>query len=584
MGDGAVIGINLGNTYGSIACINQHGHADVIANENGERQIATRIGFNGDQVYNGNEATPQLVRNAHNVIDNFVNLVGRTFGELTDEEKARKSAPVIDVDGTPSFRVQMNGKDTVLSAHDVLVRFIGVLNGAAKDFMSGVPIVGTVLSVPLWYNDAQIAALEKAAADAGLKVLQVIPVAAAALVAYGLTLPGTRGELPAHPVGAEGAPYAPEQMLDRDVVVVDFGGSSLDVTVVAARAGLYSVLAYDHDASIGGRTLDDVLVEHLAKEFTKKTKVSIGQQDLRAWAKLRNEAEITKRALSASNSAQCSVESLAEGIDFSASVNRMRLNLLASKVYVRVQENVTKVLRAAGLDVCKVDEVVLVGGAARLSGLAEQLQLLFSEESGTAITAAIDTDQVIARGNAIYADTIVSLPPTSEERTFIEKLANTRAENEPALQVPATKRYVGIVVDAPAGVDEKRIIDGQYFVTVVPPLTPLPARRSVRLPLAPGASASLVRIAEGTPDVRVDEIAPEPLDDEQDEDEEPPEPEQVRTPLVRADAARLVELLIPHKDGAQHVTLEFIVLSGGQVTVEAHADAGDVVASAKIGA
>ena len=80
--DGAVIGINLGNTYGSIACINQHGRADVIANENGERQIATRIAFNGDQVYSGNEATPQLVRNAHNVIDNFVNLVGRSYSCL----------------------------------------------------------------------------------------------------------------------------------------------------------------------------------------------------------------------------------------------------------------------------------------------------------------------------------------------------------------------------------------------------------------------------------------------------------------------------------------------------------------------
>ena len=69
---GAVIGINLGNTYGSLACINQHGRADVIANESGERQIATRIAFNGDQVYHGNEATPQLIRNAPNVIDNFV--------------------------------------------------------------------------------------------------------------------------------------------------------------------------------------------------------------------------------------------------------------------------------------------------------------------------------------------------------------------------------------------------------------------------------------------------------------------------------------------------------------------------------
>ena len=186
--DGAVIGINLGNTYGSIACINQHGRADVIANENGERQIATRIAFNGDQVYSGNEATPQLVRNAHNVIDNFVNLVGRSYSDLGEDEKARKSSQVLDVNGTPSFRVEINGQETVLSAHDVLVRFIGVLYNAAKDFMSGTPIIGAVLSVPLWFSDAQMAAIEAAARDATLPVLEMVPAPAAALAAYSLSL------------------------------------------------------------------------------------------------------------------------------------------------------------------------------------------------------------------------------------------------------------------------------------------------------------------------------------------------------------------------------------------------------------
>jgi heat shock protein 1/8 len=74
---GAVIGINLGQSYGSIACINQHGRADVIANEDGERQMATRIAFDEGQVYMGNQATPQLVRNSANVIDKFVNLLGK---------------------------------------------------------------------------------------------------------------------------------------------------------------------------------------------------------------------------------------------------------------------------------------------------------------------------------------------------------------------------------------------------------------------------------------------------------------------------------------------------------------------------
>ncbi|WFD03394.1 Hsp70 protein that interacts with Zuo1p [Malassezia obtusa] len=585
--EGAVIGINLGNTYGSIACINQHGRADVIANENGERQIATRISFNGDQVYTGNEATPQLVRNAANTIDGFVNLVGRKYSELAPEELQRKSAQVIDVGDVPSFKVTIDGKETVLSAHDVLVRFIGVLYGAAKDFLSGVPIVGAVLSVPIWWSDAQIQALDSAAADAGLKVLQVIPVAASTLVAYGLTQPGPQGELPSHPDGDQGKPYAPEKTLDRNVVVVDFGGSSLDVTVVASRAGLYSVRAYVHDKSVGGRALDDVLVDYFAKEFAKKTKVTIGEGDARAWAKLRNEAEVTKRSLSASNSAQCSVESLAEGLDFSGNINRTRFNLLAGSVYQRAQANVAEAIKQAQLDPCQIDEVVLAGGSARLPGLAEQLSFLFAEESDTHITASIDSDQVIARGNAVYAQAIVQTPQDAEERKFVESLANTRRENTDALQVPATARPVGVVLDAPTGEAaervEKQIVDGQLFVPLVAAGTPVPARRAFRFPVADGAASTLVRIAEATPEVRVDTIQPEPLDEE-DEDEEPLEPEEVKTAYFKPDAQRLAELVVP-TSGAKSVTVELVVLSGGQITAEAKVDdAADAAATAKIGA
>lgn len=543
------------------------------ANENGERQIATRIAFNGDQVYLGNEATPQLVRNAHNVIDKFVTLVGRSFSELDEQEKARVSAPVIDVNGTPSFRVDINGTETVLSAHDVLVRFIRALNGTAADFLSGTPIVGAVLSVPQWYNDAQIAALHKAATEAGLNVLQIIPVSVAPLVAYGLTSPGPLGEAPEIDDNAE--PYPSDKVLDRTVAVVDMGGTSLDVSIVAARAGIYSVLSYEHNKSVGGRAIDDALVAYFAKEFAKKTKVTIADTDARAWAKLRNESETTKRALSASNTAHCSVESLADGIDFSSSINRMRLNLLVGSVYGEAQATFQRALEKAKLDASQIDEVILAGGSARLAGLAEQLSFLFAEDS-TRITETIDSDQVIARGNALYAQTIVNLPADSEERRFIESLPNTRAENNSKLQVQATTRPLGIVFDAPA--DDKRAVDGRLFISVVPELTPVPARRVVRVPLA--NSSSVVRVAQGTPAVRVDKIDPPPAEEDE-EDDEPLEPEEVRTAYVRGDAP-IAELVVP-SNGEQSATVHFTVGTDGRATVEAFVS-DKSVASATIGA
>ncbi|PWZ03466.1 actin-like ATPase domain-containing protein [Testicularia cyperi] len=573
---GAVIGINFGHSYSSIACINQHGRADVIANEDGERQLATRIAFNGDQVYLANQATPQLVRNAPNVIDGFVNLLGRSFAEISESEKARPSAAVIDSNGSPAFKVQIEDNETILTVHDASVRFLRSLFLTAKDFLSGVPIAGAVLSVPQWYTTAQIAALKKAAEEAGLIVLQIIPAPAAALSAYKLTTPQGPGELPAHPDGVEGAPYGPGKELDRNVVVVDMGGSSTDVTVVAARAGLFSTLASLHDATVGGSTLDQALVNFFAKEFTKKTKITIRDDDKRAWAKLRNEAEISKRSLSASNSAQCSVESLAEGIDFTGSVNRMRFDMLAGGAYAKVIANVEKALAEAGLEACQVDEVILAGGSARLSGLSDRLAVLFGgeEENGTHITSSIDSDQVIARGCAFQAQIIAAAPEGSKESAYIHSVPFTPVAEVADLTVKATSKPVGLVLDAPSSnaddVDvEKQLVDGKLFVTLVAANTPLPARRSFRLPVAKGAESVALTLAQGTPSVRVDTIAAPEADDDDDEDDEPLEPEQLRTAYVKPDAT-LAQLAVPTPaKGSKPVEIQLLLDAAGKLSIEA---------------
>ncbi|GAC75364.1 U1 snRNP component [Moesziomyces antarcticus T-34] len=520
---GAVIGINFGHSYSSIACINQHGRADVIANEDGERQLATRIAYNGDQVYLANQATPQLVRNAPNVIDNFVNLLGRPFSELTDAEKKRNSAPVIDSNGAPAFQVEIDGTQTVLTVHEVSVRFLRSLFLTAKDFLSGVPIAGAVLSVPQWLPQQQISALKAAAEEAGLIVLQE---------------------------------------LDRNVVVVDMGGSSTDVALVAARAGLYSTLAYLHDATVGGATLDAALVAFFAKEFTKKTKVTIADTDKRAWAKLRNESEFTKRALSASNSATCSVESLAEGIDFTGTVNRMRFDMLAGPAFGKVVAAVEKVLAQAKVEACQVDEVVLAGGSARLSGLADRLAGLFgdAEEGGAHITASIDADQVIARGCAIQAQVIAAAPEGSKEAAFLTELPKAPVDSLAELKVQATSAPIGLV-----------LADGA-FVTLVPSNTAYPLRRSFRLPVAKGAESVAVTLDQGIDDVKVETIQPDPEDIDEDDDE-PLEPETRKTAITKPAGKGLAAFTVPTPaKGAKSVLLTLEAAAPGKLSVSARED------------
>ncbi|MCO5565778.1 hypothetical protein L7F22_019453 [Adiantum nelumboides] len=573
---GAVIGINLGQSYGSIACINQHGRADVIANEDGERQLATRIAFDGDQVYLGNQATPQLVRNSANVIDKFINLLGRSYSELSEADKQRNSSPVVDVNGVPSFRVQIDGKETVLSAHDVAVRYIRSLFLTAKDFLSGVPIAGAVLSVPLNYLPKQQEALKAAATEAGLIVLQLIPAPAAALTAYKLTSP-QGSQLPSHPDGEEGQAYLPGSELDRTVLVVDVGGTSTAITLVHARSGLYTLLATEINPSVGGITIDDALATYLSKEFTKKTKVPIEASNHRAWAKLRNAVEQTKRTLSASNSAQISIESLADGVDFSNPVNRLRIDICARKVWDEVQSLCGKALQKAGLQSAHVDEVILVGGTSRLQGLKDNLEAYFPER--THLTDSIDADQAIARGCAIHAQAIATAEESAPEHRHLTSLPLAHPNEIKELQVRSLTKPIGLVVSDPStsgsslsngNAEEvnRRVIDGKLFVPLIPTGTPLPARRAFTLSVQ--GSSALINLYEGDESVRVDKVE-RPKDEDEDEDDEDLDEEdkyiEVRT-VVTKPSKELAKVVVP-KEAIQKnsVRVEIRVSAEGKGSV-----------------
>lgn len=143
---------------------------------------------------------------------------------------------------------------------------------------------------------------------------------------------------------------------DRLIVVADLGGNRSDVAVVASRGGMYSVLATAHDYALGGAQLDQVLIDHFAKEFQKIHKTD-AREDPRSLAKLKLECEAVKKALSQSASAAFSVESLAHGNDFRSTINRTRYELLAGKVLANFTRLIEEVVRKAELEILDIDEV-----------------------------------------------------------------------------------------------------------------------------------------------------------------------------------------------------------------------------------
>ena len=193
-----------------------------------------------------------------------------------------------------------------------------------------------MITVPTDFSEQQKEALDKAAKEAGIEVLQFISEPIAAVLAY------------------DARPEA--NVSDKVVVVADLGGTRSDVAVIASRGGMYSILATSHDYETGGAQLDQILINHFAKEFIKKNKTD-PRENPRSLAKLKLEVEGTRKALSLGANASISVESLAEGIDFSSTINRTRYETLANKVFGSFTRLIEGAVKKADLDLLDVDEV-----------------------------------------------------------------------------------------------------------------------------------------------------------------------------------------------------------------------------------
>lgn len=370
----------------------------------------------------------------------------------------------------PTPRSEPTHTTRILTVSEVTTLFLASLLQSAEDFL-GKKVQGAVITVPSTFTHAQKDALEKAAADAGINVYQLLEESGAVAVT-------TTTEL-----WSAGTTLLP----DRTQLVVDLGASSLSLYLHSIRDGLVYALASSHTTEVGGDQVDSALVKFFAAEFTKKTKTrltvcpAVHNTDQRAEAKLRLAVEHTKRTLSASpGAATCSVESLKDGLDFTGSVNRMRFDLLARPVYSAVTHHVKSLLHSAEVDAFAVDEIVYVGGTACLPGLDEHLCLSggFNEtvstpfSVGTVVGGGIgDPTTILARGCAVQAALIASIPDEEEE---LRKAFERGSEATSVKATPYT-----IALRFPDETNEDGI-----WIPVLLRETPLPARRSTQFDIA----------------------------------------------------------------------------------------------------
>ncbi|KAI9188446.1 Hsp70 protein that interacts with Zuo1p [Blastocladiella emersonii ATCC 22665] len=531
------VAFSLGSEYATFTLLPAEAgqRGEIIANEDGERQIPAIVAIAGSEEIAGTAAKAQMIRNMVGTVRRFVPLVGLKFAD-PKVDAAAKATPVPveeNADGFPEFVLTHyvlpdNAKDedepeeltTRYTPENLTTVLLRTLKQSAESY-TGARVARCVLSYPTDFSSEQQQSLVRAAQAAGMEVASLIPEPVAATLAY---------EHIKRTVGHTGC--------NGVTVVADVGASSTTISLMNQFAGLITPIAHT-TLPIGGVTLDQALAGHFAADFKKRTQHDT-TTNRKATEKLLVACEIARKVLSQATIANCHVESFYEGIDYVSSVNRTRFETLAAKWKRQLDAGITDFLEAQNVDADEVDHVLLVGGVA----FTPFVQRMFENKFGrAAIETQIDGDEAVAFGTAIHG-----LQPAAHHTAH----GAEHADRETA--APHLTHAIGVL-------DTKG-----HFVTVIPRDTPIPVKHAVIVPVADAANV-LVQVAEGR------ELEPLPESDdeaeESDEENEDDDEEEDAIPLYKG--TLLGELAVEATAGQalDKVELVFTVSAEGKLHVSA---------------
>lgn len=358
------VGIDLGTTHSLVAAV-RNSVPEVLLDEQGGALLPSVVHYGPDgTVLVGDEARSRQGTDTLNTISSVKRLMGRSLQEARVRGVAYEFA---QDDAVVRIRTAQGDVTPIEISSDILK----TLRLRAEQALGG-ELVGAVVTVPAYFDDAQRQATRDAARLAGLTVLRLLNEPTAAAIAYGLDQ------------GAEGI-YA----------VYDLGGGTFDLSILKLSQGVFEVVATGGDTSLGGDDFDEAIVAHAAAEAG----IDLGALARQSRRDLLLAARRAREALSDADQTHFIVE-LDHAGRIDQSLTREVFERLAQPLIKRTLDTAVATLRDAGIGVKQVRGVVMVGGATRMPVVQREVRNLF----GTAPLTNLDPDQVVALGAALQAN------------------------------------------------------------------------------------------------------------------------------------------------------------------------------------
>ena len=369
-----ILGIDLGTTNSAMAVV-QGGEPVIFENAEGARTTPSIVALSKTNERSvGLLAKRQAVTNPKNTIYQIKRFIGHTFDEANVQKD--KAAVPFEMRKSANGGIEVQMGDSWHSPEEISAMILQKLKRDAEARL-GETITEAVITVPAYFNDAQRAATKDAGKIAGLEVKRIINEPTAAALAYGFN-----------------------KKKNEKIAVFDFGGGTFDVSVLEVGDDVIEVRSTDGDAHLGGKDLDQKIINWIAEEFLKESGIDVRKDPL-ARQRLDEAAEKAKIELSSAVETEINIPFITSDASgprhLLLKLSRAKLEELTEEFVTRAMDITKRAMEASPFKVGDINEVILVGGQTRMPAIQGAVEKFFGKKPNM----SVNPDEVVALGAAI---------------------------------------------------------------------------------------------------------------------------------------------------------------------------------------
>ncbi|GIY52326.1 hypothetical protein CDAR_207871 [Caerostris darwini] len=390
----SAVGIDLGNDTCYVA-VARAGGLEAITNDYSQRATPSYVAFGPTCRDLGTSAKNKTVTNLKNTIFNFKRLIGKRYNDPAVQNEV-SYLPYVTRElpnGSIGVEVSYLGNTDVFTIQQITAMLLTKLKDITEVACKG-KITDCVISVPVFFSDAERRAMLDICKIANLNVLRLLNETTAVALAYGFYQRDLSDSKP------------------KKVVFVDIGYSAIQASLVEFYQGSLKVVCSTWQSNSGGRDIDNYLVRYFCEEFKTKYNLNVYSNN-RAVTRLLQECEKLKKQLSANPQVlPLNIECFMDDKDVSSSMGRDKLEELCGDMFAKVEVVLNKLLRETYLSPKDINSVELVGGTTRIPAIKNIIKRIFGFEPST----TLNLDEAVARGCALQA---AMLSPAVKVRDFL---------------------------------------------------------------------------------------------------------------------------------------------------------------------